>query len=91
VIWGETFKKLPDGVTPYTKFYVVNILKKRVLHSHTRTLRVYGIVEFDKNGEIIIVDEDVIDFKSGAVKQVESVPVFEKENCPDFQGRRLSR
>jgi hypothetical protein len=90
VIWGEVLKKLPDGVMPYTKFYVVNILKKRVLHSYTRNLRVYGVVEFDKNSEIIIVDEDVIDFKSGAVKQIGSVPVFQKENCPDFQGRRPS-
>jgi hypothetical protein len=90
VIWGKTLKKLPTGVAPYTKIYVVNILKKRVLHSHTRTLRVYGVVEFDKDSEIIIVDEDLIDFKSGALKQVESAPVFEKENCPDFQGRRLS-
>jgi hypothetical protein len=88
VIWGKTLKKLPAGVAPYTKFYVVNILKKRVLNSYTRTLRVHGLVEFDKAGEIIVVDEDVIDFKTGMLKQVELPANSETQTCEDFQGRR---
>jgi hypothetical protein len=86
VIWGKTLKKLPAGVAPYTKFYVVNIVKKRVLNSYTRTLRVHGVVEFGKAGEIIVVDEDVIDFKTGMLKKDELPVNIETQTCEDSSG-----
>ncbi len=88
VIWGKTLKKVATGTAPFTKFYILNISNKSVLNSYTRTLRVYGNVEFDNAGDLIVIDEDVVDFKTGMLKQTEPPSNIDTQICADFPGRK---
>lgn len=82
VVWGQTTKQLPIGVVPYATVYVIDLLKGGVLNSFTTTRGPFD-VDFDASGSIILIDEYVLDARSGEIKSTE-IPkgfVFEAESC----------
>lgn len=90
VIWGPTKKSTPLGAAPYASVYIVSLPKPKILASFSTTRGPYS-AEFSADKKKIIVDEISIDFKTG--KMLNELPAenlsLKREECSDFQGRRL--
>lgn len=91
IVWGQTTRRLPDGVPPYAVIYVVDVERASVRESFTTTRGPFE-VQFDEAGLLGIVDEYVVNLPSGEIRFTEVPPDlnFRAESCPDFPGRRPS-
>jgi hypothetical protein len=90
VVWGQTTKKMPLGAPPFASVYVIDLRKMRNLSVHTTTRGPFEVV-FNSKQQIILVDEMVIDFKTGRITStsISSDLTISSEECADFRGRRF--
>lgn len=90
VIWGQARKSASIGAAPHAIVYVVDVNTLKILGSYSTTRGPYD-AEFSADKRKIIIDEILVDFRTGKmIEQFNSEDlIFKREECGDFQGRRL--
>ncbi len=92
VVWGQARDPTPPGVPPYAKVYTVDLNKMKILSSYSTTRGPHD-AEFSLDRKKILIDEILMDFQSGKFIENYSAEdlMFQREDCKDFEGRRLLR
>ncbi len=87
IVWGIDQRKLPMGVPPFNKIYVIDLRRGKPVDHFTRTRGPYG-ARFSKDQTMAIVDDEVVDLAKGKVVGYIYDMKLDDETCPPFPGKQ---
>ncbi|QJQ01351.1 hypothetical protein C798_14225 [Herbaspirillum rubrisubalbicans Os34] len=87
IAWGQDLSKARIGAPPVSKVYVIDLERRKPINHYTRTRGPYEAA-FSRNQKTAIVDEDVVDLRTGKVVDMIYDMNLDLENCPSFPGKQ---
>lgn len=86
-VWGVGRGKERLGVPPFSKVYLINLEKGKIINYYTVTRGPYGAT-FSADRKVVMVDDYVIDQATGEVVTMTYYSKPEVETCPSFLGKQ---
>lgn len=87
VVWGVDRSKEQLGIPPFSKVYLINLEKGKIINYYTVTRGPYGAT-FSADRRVVMVDDYVIDQATGEVVNMTYYMKPEIETCPSFPGKQ---
>lgn len=86
VVWGIDRGKEQPGAPPFSRVYIINLEKGKIINQYTVTRGPFGAT-FSADRRMAMVDDYVVDQDSGEVVSMTYYTKLDEESCPSFPGK----
>lgn len=87
IVWGVALRREQLGVPPFSRVYLINLEKRKIINHYTETRGPFGAI-FSRDQKMAILDDLVLDLATGReVAEIDRLDV-QAETCPSFPGKQ---